>query len=179
MSQSRQHERGGQISSNFQKMSVSDLNSRPQSHVSSSQGWASSAGSQQWRQPFPRFHGGSFGRPSSVPDTVNTAQPDLSQMGIGHQSMDTFDPQNRENMECKSHSPAFQFPSSSSKSGTPHFINPQYQTWSGDVSSEPLLTATTRRSISEYDALYMRQQQRQHARHSSRNVPMQFRAQKW
>ena len=175
-----QQERCGHISSNFQQLSISDLSNPPQSQFSSARDWPSSAGGQQWRQSFPGFHGANGCRPSSVPDPVKTTHANRSRGSVAHQSVDIFERQNIDTLERNAQLSAFQLPSSSSQSVTPHFINPQYQAWSRDVHSEPLLTATTKRSIAEYDARYMQQQQqRLQSRNSSRNVPQQFRIQKW
>ena len=175
-----QQERGPHISSNFQKLSVSDLNSRSQPQFSSTRFWSSSSADQQWHQTFPHFRSASFARPSSVPGTVQAKHAEQPQRSTNRHGMDTFERQNMDNLERKAHSPAFQLPSSNSQSVTQHFVNPQYQAWSSDVDSEPLLTATTRRSIAEYEALYMQQQQRLQPRSQSRSASQQFkRASKW
>ena len=180
-SQMHQQERGSHISSNFQKLSMSDLSSHSQPQFPSTRFWSSSPGDQQWHQTFPHFRSASFARPSSVPGTVLATHTDQPQRSINRHGMDSFERQNMDNLEHKAQSPAFQLPSSNSQSVsvTSHFISSQYQAWSSDVDSEPLLTATTRRSIAEYEALYM-QQQRLQPRRQSRSASQQFkRASKW
>ena len=168
-----QQEQSGHINWSLQQLSISDVSNHPQSQLA--RGWPSSTDSQQWSRKFPRHLGRNFNRPSSVPDSVNRTCTERSSVAMHHQSVETFERHNVDKFERA----AFKLPSSNSQSIPAHFLSPQYQHWSRDVNSEPLLTATTRRSVDEYKAIYMQQQQRQHSRNASRNLPHQFKTQKW
>ena len=72
-------------------------------------------------------------------------------------------------------SPAFNMTPVTGTAVPSHIIGQHRPTWGRDVNSEPLLTASTKRTISECEAL-LRQQQRQRGRVA---IPPQYRGQKW
>lgn len=164
--------------SNLRQPPISDVGNTSQSHASLPHVWSNSGSTTQWRQKYPHFHGSNFSRPSSVPDTVNRARNVRSPVILPHQGMDLIERQSNEPMERKSQSSALHLPSSSTPSVPAHFLNPSFQNWNRNVNSEPLLTATTRRSVVEYEAMYM-QQERQHGKYAARHLSQRFNNQKW
>ena len=174
----RHPERGAHSHHSFQHVSIADVNCQMQQQPESARGWPSSASSEQWCQKVPRFQNSNFNRPSSVPDSVNRGRSSRSPVIVGHQGMDTFEMPNLDNLERQTQTSSFNLPSSNVQPVPAHFLNPSYRNWNRNVNSEPLLTATTKRSIAEYEALYM-QQDCQFSRNASRNLPQQYRNHKW
>ncbi|XP_065065333.1 uncharacterized protein LOC135691407 [Rhopilema esculentum] len=162
-SQTVSRERSQNFHTSLQHLRISE-NSQPQSTlVSPGQGWSSA--SHVWNRGFQPYRGQNYGRPSSVPETIS--RPSRSHSPIIRQPMDTI--------ERHGQSPAFNMTPVTGTAVPSHIIGQHRQTWGRDVNSEPLLTASTKRTISECEAL-LRQQQRQRGRVA---IPPQYRGQKW
>lgn len=113
--------------------------------------------------------GHTFARPSSVPAQIS--RPFVPQQNLAHNQASL----EYETLAAARHaqSASFNIPPASNSAGLV-----QYQNWSRESGSEPILGSTNKRQMNEYEAMVLQQQQNQ-ARNLSRRMPQPNNQQHW
>lgn len=168
-------DRGANLHASLKHMSLSEVQHPSHPPLSPSRGWSSSAHPQQWKQGYPQFQGQNFGRPASLPSQINRTSGAQSPLVPNRPGVEFEKPGFARHTQSSGFAKAS---ASGPVNPATHLLGSQYPNWSRDVNSEPLLTASTRRSVSDYETLLLQQQQQQ-ARMASRMAPQHFKNQTW